>query len=67
VRSAHSRDGLEAFGNPFVLAAGAAAFGRNPTISPRALAKPSIIRDRTTAGAVPEPIACNASKKDDIS
>jgi len=31
----------------FVLAAGSMAFGRKPTISPRALAKPRITRDRT--------------------
>jgi hypothetical protein len=46
-----------------VLAAGSTAFGRKPTISPQALAKPKISRDRTMACAVPRSIACGASKK----
>jgi len=55
--------GLAPFGMALVLAAGAPAFDRKPTISPRALAKPRITRDRTMAGAVPVSIACGASKK----
>ena len=58
--------GLAPFGMAFVLAAGSAAFGRKPTISPRALAKPRITRDRTMDGAIPVSIACGASKKADI-
>jgi hypothetical protein len=46
-----------------LLAAGSAAFGWKPTISPRALAKPRITRDRTMAGVVPRSIACGASKE----
>jgi hypothetical protein len=49
-----------------VLAAGATAFGRKPAISPRALAKPRIMWDRTTDGVVPVSIACGASKEVDI-
>jgi hypothetical protein len=66
VRSAHSRDGLEAFGNPFVLAAGSTILGREPTLSPRALAKPRIRWGRTQLGGLVMSIACGASKKVDI-
>jgi len=49
-----------------VLAAGSASFGRKPTISPWALAKPRIRRDRTQARGIAMSIACGASKKVDI-
>jgi hypothetical protein len=46
-----------------VLAAGAMAFSSKPTISPRALAKPRITRDRTQLPGLVMMIACGASKK----
>jgi len=55
--------GLEAFGNPFVLAAGSMAFGCKPTISLRALAKPRIPWDRTKLPGLVMSIACGASKE----
>jgi hypothetical protein len=66
VRSAHSRDGLAPFGMAFRLAVGSAAFDRKPTISPRALAKPRIYRDRTKWPGLELSIACGASKEADI-
>jgi len=63
VRSAHSRDGLAPFGMALVLAAGSAVFGGEPTISPRALAKPKIWRDCTELPKLVMLIACGASKK----
>jgi hypothetical protein len=47
----------------FVLAAGAMAFDRKPTISPRTLAKPRITRDRTNLPGLVMSIACGAGKK----
>jgi hypothetical protein len=49
-----------------MLAAGSAAFDRKPTISPRALAKPKITRDRTKLPGLAMSIACGASKEVDI-
>jgi hypothetical protein len=49
----------------FVLAAGSAAFGREPTISPWALAKPRIRWDHTGLAEFARLIACGASKKAD--
>jgi hypothetical protein len=46
-----------------VLAAGSAAFGWEPTISPRALAKPRTWWDRTKPPGLAMLIACGASKK----
>jgi hypothetical protein len=49
-----------------LLAAGSASFGWKPTISPRALAKPRITRDRTQLPGLVMLIACGASKEVDI-
>jgi hypothetical protein len=57
--------GLAPFGMAFVLAAGATAFGWEPTISLRALAKPRIMRDRTQLPGLVMLIACGASKQVD--
>ena len=59
--------GLAPFGMALVLAGEALAFGRKPTISPWALAKPRITRDRTKLPGVVMSIACGASKKVDHS
>jgi len=50
----------------FMLAAGSAAFGWKPTISPQALAKPRIRWDRTKLPGLVMSIACGASKEVDI-